>query len=221
MPTDTLLNLISTPHLPVLLAGIVLLLVVLLALTQHKHWQNNQSANAALKIRVDVLQQEMDERLVEQFNDSAQGSSLESSLAAEQHATEKAAYEKLWPLIWTLHEKLGSFLRAVEAGDSAADTRVAARHAALDARHALNRARPFCHQHVDAIATQLIDTDIKAHLAGCQYLDLRKETTESGSGGEDEQLRQKFRMLYDVEARELMNQLVDTMRRRMVRHPAN
>ncbi len=219
MPIDTLLNLASAPHLPVILGGVVLLLVMLLAFTQRKHWQRSQSNHVALKKRIEGLCQEVDEQLVAQFNNSSEGSAAGNALAAEQHATEKSAYEELWPLVWTLHDKLGSFLRAVESGDTVGESRVAARHAALDARHALNRARPFCHQHVDAVATQLIDTDIKAHLAGCQYLDLRKETTNSESQGEDEQLRQKFRMLYDVEARELMNQLVATMRRRMVRHP--
>ncbi|OEY65318.1 hypothetical protein [Marinobacter sp. X15-166B] len=219
MPTDTLLKLVSVPFLPVLLGGVILLLVLVLALAQRKHWQHNQSAHAALQARVEVLRKEMDEHLVEQFNDAAPGGGIESKLVAAQQATEKTAYEALWPQVWSLHEKLGSFLRAVESGDTAAESRVAARNAALDARHTLNRVRPFCHSRVDALATQLIDTDIKAHLTGCQYLDLAKEGSSSGNLDEPDQLRQKFRMLYDVDARELLNQLVDTIRRRMVRHP--
>lgn len=221
MPIDTLfVDVFSIPHLPVLLGGIVLLLIVLLAFSQRKHWQTNQSNHTTLKMRVDILREEMNELIVDQFDGSSrEGSRPEGGLAAEQHAAEKSAYEILWPLVWSLHDKLGSFLRAVEAGDAAGESRVAARHAALDARAALNRTRPFCHQHVDALATQLIDTDIKAHLAGCQFQDLLKDTAGADNQGEDEQLRQRFRMLYDVESRELLNQLVDTIRRRMVRHP--
>ncbi len=74
-----------------------------------------------------TLWHEMDELRVQQFNASEPpvGNSGNQVLA-EQFLLKKAALENIWPLVWGLHDKLGSFLRAVESNEPTGDTRVTA-----------------------------------------------------------------------------------------------
>lgn len=109
------------------------------------------------------------------------------------------------------------FLRTVESGEPAGELRLEARNAALEARNALNRHRPYCHEEVDTLVTKVIDTEIKAHLAACQYMDLLKDTATSDTTHDRNIQREKFHLLYDGEAREQMNQVVSIIRRRTLR----
>lgn len=172
--------------------------------------------NKALKQRVDSLWTDVDEWRISQFNDPV-ASAEQNATAGERFSAEKAAYETVWPLIWSLHEKLGLFLRAVEAEENAGELRLEARNAALEARRTLNRARPFCHGDIDELATQLIDNHIKAHLAACHLMDLRKDSLSSGSNHEMTVQKEKFHLLYDGQAKEMLSQLVILIRRRMLR----
>jgi hypothetical protein len=109
------------------------------------------------------------------------------------------------------------FLRAVEAGEAAGELRLEARNAALEARNLLNRNRPFCTESVDELVTRLIDAEIKAHLAACQYLDLLKDVSSASSNHDRRVLQDKCHSLHEGEARELMNQLVSSIRHRAIR----
>lgn len=221
MESESLLRLLIS-NLPLAIAStaLVISLVALALLVRQRN--RSDTSHETLKLRVDSLWRDMDEFRVDYFNRPGNGQSrTEQGTEREQFITEKQAYEQIWPQVWSLHDKLGMFLRSVEAGEPAGELRMEARNAALDARSAMNRMRPFCHGDVDNLVTRVIDNDIKAHLAACQYLDLLKETATANSGHERNIQRDKFRMLYDSEARELINQLVSTVRTRMIRHKAD
>ena len=81
----------------------------------------------------------------------------------------------------------------------------------------MNRNRPFCTESVDELVTLLIDAEIKAHLAACQYLDLLKDVTSASSNHDRRVLQEKCHSLHEGEARELMNQLVSSIRHRTIR----
>lgn len=136
----------------------------------------------------------------------------------EKFAAERAVYEKLWPVIWTLHDRVGAFLRAVEHNEPHSETRLAARQAALDLRSETNRARPFINEGVDHLLHQLLDVEIKAHLAACQYLDQRHAQLAEARGGDisRDPYRQQWHMHYDNEAKELIDHLVHTIRQRIL-----
>jgi len=211
----------SSNHLPLLLsAGAVLLaLSTLLVMMSTRRRQKDQLAS--LRERADTLWREVDDIRVAQFNhagesgSSAQGS---SSFDEARYRTEKEVYDKLWPQVWHLYERLGMFLRAVEAGEASGELRLEARHAALEARNLLNRNRPFCSEVVDGLATRLIDTEIKAHLAACQHLDLLKDVSNTSSSHDRRVLKDKCHSLHEGDARDLINQLALTIRERSIRN---
>lgn len=198
------------------LAGLGLLLALLALVVGRRYRQRCQESLDYTRQRLDIIWRDMDELRVEHFNGGAHPAAEMPPQDSDRLAIEKAAYDQLWPLICDLHEKLGTFLRAAEAGENASDSRLQARNAALEARTTLNQVRPFCYAHVDDLATRLIDQEIQAHLAGCQHQDLRNENGRQVES-EREQLHQKFRMLYDGDCRELLTQLIEVIRSRMVR----
>lgn len=216
MEADALVSFLIDQRFPLVL-GAVALVVAVLAVIRLSALDKRQAQDAeALRQRLDTLWHDMDEWRVSGFSNPPQTA---HALAREtvddaRFATERAAYEEIWPQVWALHDKLGVFLRAVEAGEPAGDSRLAARHAALEARDIQNRLKPFCHQEVDELITRLIDADIKAHLAACQYLDLLRDTATSEHSHERNVQRDKFRMIYDGEARELVTRLVEAIRAR-------
>ncbi len=181
--------------------------------------RRNQDQLAALRERSDTLWREVDDIRVAQFNrpGEAGGGIPGSSIEEARYHTEMEAYRKIWPQIWHLHERLGMFLRAVEAGEAAGELRLEARNAALEARNLLNRNRPFCAEPVDELVTRVIDVEIKAHLAACQYLDLLKDVSSAASNHDRRVLQDKCHSLHEGEARELMNQLVSSIRHRTIR----
>jgi len=216
MDMDELFNFLATTHLAFFIAAAAFVLA-LAALFSGASARNRVSEqNDTIKSRVDSLWQDMDEIRVSQFNDSGTPDS-DNAVARERFLTEKAAYEAIWPQVWLLHDKLGMFLRSVESDEPASELRLEARKAALDARSTLNRMRPFCHGDVDDLVTQLIDNHIKAHLAACHFMDLRKDTLSSNASHEREVQKEKFHMLYEGQSRELLNQLVSAIRRRTLR----
>jgi len=199
------------PPLMVAMGAFVLALLSLILAARLRN--KNQSQLNALRERSDTLWREMDDIRVSQFNRSDHSPSTSHSLLDQtRYQTEMEAYQKTWPAIWLLHERLGQFLRTVETGESANDLRLEARNAALDARN-----RPFCHETVDELLTRLIDVEIKAHLAACQYLDLVKEVRHGASDHDRRVLHDKFHSLHEGEARELLNHLVTTIRHRAIR----
>ncbi|SFM37625.1 hypothetical protein [Marinobacter zhejiangensis] len=207
---------LSEGSLPLILAATGLVLALIALISSRRISSRCQEDLEQTKQRLDTLWHEMDDLRVEQFNGSGRPTPESSPLDSDRLGVEKTAYDRLWPLVCDLHDKLGTFLRAAETGEAASDSRVQARNAALEARTVLNNVRPFCSAHVDDLASRLIDHEIKAHLAGCQYQDLRDETGNQAEG-ERERLHQKFRLLYDGDCRELMNQLIEAIRRRMIR----
>jgi len=219
MDTDQLLSLINNDGAAVLLSVTAIAVALLTLLYVARDRRRQDFMDDQLKQRTETLWRDMDELRINQFNDTVTSlpghGSRESD--SDQFATEKAAYEAIWPLVWQLHDHLGMFLRAVESGEPAGDLRLEARNAALEARRALNRNRPFCHGDVDELVTKVIDTDIKAHLAACQYMDLMKESATSNTAHDRNVQREKFHLLYDGEARETINHLVAAIRERTLR----
>lgn len=220
MEQEALLAFFSTHQFGIILAAL-LLIVLVLAVVALQMSRRQATVQLELKQRVATLWQEMDELRVQQFNESEPpaGNSGNQQVLAEQFLLEKTALENIWPLVWGLHDKLGSFLRAVESNEPTGDTRVTARNAALEARKAVNGLRPFFNAEVDDLLTRLIDTEIKAHLAACQYMDMQQGGLSVGADDENSRhtSRQKFRLLHEGDAKDLLNHLVEIMRRRMVR----
>lgn len=216
MDMDYLFDFLATTQLTffIAIAALIVAVVALFSASAARRAAAEQSDT--VKQRVDSLWHDMDEIRVSQFN-SPSSTETGNAIASEQFSAEKAAYEAIWPLIWLLHDKLGMFLRSVESDEPAGELRLEARKAALDARSTLNRVRPFCHDDIDGLITQLIDNHIRAHLAACHFMDLRKDSLSSNTSHEREVQKEKFHTLYEGQSRELLNQLVVAIRRRMLR----
>ncbi len=216
MDMDYLFDFLATTQLTffIAIAALIVAVVALFSASSARRAAAEQSDT--VKQRVDSLWHDMDEIRVSQFN-SPSSTETGNAIASEQFSAEKAAYEAIWPLIWLLHDKLGMFLRSVESDEPAGELRLEARKAALDARSTLNRVRPFCHDDIDGLITQLIDNHIRAHLAACHFMDLRKDSLSSNTSHEREVQKEKFHTLYEGQSRELLNQLVGAIRRRMLR----
>ncbi|MFN2359616.1 MAG: hypothetical protein ABR522_00860 [Marinobacter sp.] len=216
MEPDFLFDLLSTNRFILLLAVAALVVATIAVLSGSAAKRRLSEQNDTIKQRVDSLWADMDELRVSQFNGpGAPGAS--DPTAGDRFAAEKAAYEAIWPAMWSLHDKLGMFLRAVEADEQVGELRLEARNAALTARSTLNRVRPFCHGDIEELVTQLIDNHIKAHLAACHYMDLRKDSLSSSSNHDRAVQKEKFHMLYDGQAKEMLDQLVTIIRRRMLK----
>lgn len=216
MDMDYLFDFLAATQLTFFIAMVALIaaIVALFSATAARRATAEQSDT--VKQRVESLWHDMDEIRVSQFNGPG-SRETGNAVASEQFSAEKAAYEAIWPLVWLLHDKLGMFLRSVESDEPASELRLEARKAALDARSTLNRVRPFCHDDIDGLITQLIDNNIKAHLAACHFLDLRKDSLSPNTSHEREVQKEKFHMLYEGQSRELLSQLVGAIRRRMLR----
>ncbi|MBE0484996.1 hypothetical protein [Marinobacter sp.] len=220
MDTGQLWNLLTLNNLPLLLAAAALLFaliaIVLIAGARRRH----QEQITTLRERADWLCREVDDIRVVQFNRTSQSGTQNqgsSALDGARYRSEKEAYDKIWPQVWQLYERLGMFLRAVEAGEAAGELRLEARHAALEARSLMNRNRPFCSEVVESLTTRLIDTEIKAHLAACQHLDLLKDVSNESSSHDRRVLQDKCQSLHEGDARDLINQLAASIRQRTLR----
>lgn len=219
MELESLQALLSSHQFGVILAGL-LLVVLVVAVVALQSARRQASAQLELKQRVAALWHEIDELRVQQFNETEPPTGNSGNqLLAEQFLLEKAALEKIWPLVWGLHDKLGSFLRAVENNEPTGDSRVTARNAALEARKTVNGLRPFFDAEVDDLLTRLIDTEIKAHLAACQFMDMQQGGLSVSAEDESSRhsSRQKFRLLHEGDGKDLLNHLVEIMRHRMIR----
>lgn len=219
METEPLGGLLAAGQLPLLMAGAALVIALItLAMISGARRRHEQRLDA-LRERSDTLWREVDDLRVAQFNHGPEAASNGGANPMHQahYRTEMDAYGKIWPQVWHLHERLGLFLRAVESGEAAGELRLEARNAALEARNLLNRNRPFCHEAVDELVTRLIDTEIKAHLAACQYLDLLKDVNSASSSHDRRVLQDKCHTLHEGEARDHMNQLVSAIRQRAIR----
>lgn len=219
MDTDALWHLFSSVNLPLLLAaGALLLSLICLGLISGAR-NRSQDQSASLREKCDTLWRELDDIRVAQFNRPGDAGNAGANLPCEEarYRTEMEAYGQIWPQVWQLYERLGLFLRAVEAGEAAGELRLESRNAALEARGLLNRNRPFCSESVDELVTRLIDAEIKAHLAACQYLDLLKDASSASSSHDRRVLQDKCHSLHEGEARELMNQLASSIRQRAIR----
>jgi hypothetical protein len=216
MDADSLLDWLFALNLPVWLSGLALVVALIaLALAAGTKQRAKQEAES-LRQRVGILGREMDDFRIRQFNEPNQPGTTDKSSNAETagYLSEKEAYQQLWPQVWLLHDRLGVFLRAIESGEAVGEHRRDARNAALEARSLLNRHRPFCCEPVDRLVTRLIDTEIKAHLAACQYLDLLKEATPTDH---DRRVHQdKCHALYETDAKDLLDQLVEAIRERVL-----
>ncbi|WP_148862946.1 hypothetical protein [Marinobacter fonticola] len=218
MESDGILSLIG-PQPLLVVGGLLCLLALIAFFLINRKVQQALSDVDHIDHRLNTLWHELDTLRLDPAPSADQplksGHAPEPS--PEKFAAERAVYETLWPLIWTLHDKVGTFLRAVDNRESHSESRLAARHAALEVRSQVNRMRPFFDENIDRLLSQLLDVEIKAHLTACQYLDRGQSQTAVGAEGietQPETLRHKWRMLYDSEATELVNQLVDAIRRR-------
>ncbi|PSF12747.1 hypothetical protein [Marinobacter shengliensis] len=221
MDTGQLGTFLSSDHLPLLLSAAAMLLALGSILFTASARRRHREELTTLRERADTLWREVDEFRVAQFNRTGESGSsphMSSLFDEARYRTEKEAYDKLWPQVWHLYERLGMFLRAVEAGEASGELRLEARHAALEARNLLNRNRPFCSDVVDGLATRLIDTEIKAHLAACQHLDLLKDVSNTSSSHDRRVLQDKCHSLHEGDARDLINQLASTIRERSIRN---
>lgn len=216
MEPDNLIDLFSANPIVLLIAVAALAVAIFAAFSGTTARRKLADRVDSIKLRVDSLWTDMDELRVSHFN-GPKPSGGHDTTATERFSSEKAAYEAIWPLVWSLHDKLGMFLRAVEADDQTGELRLEARNAALSARSTLNQVRPFCHEDIEELITQLIDNHIKAHLAACQYMDLRKDSLSSSSNHERAVQKEKFRMLYDGQSKDMLDQLVANIRQRMLR----
>ncbi|GGC58741.1 hypothetical protein [Marinobacter halophilus] len=220
MDTGQLWNLLALDNLPLLLAAAALLFALIAILLSMGARSRHQEQIVTLRERADWLCREVDDVRVVQFNRASEpGTPTQGSSALDEarYRAEKDAYDKIWPQVWHLYERLGMFLRAVEAGEAAGELRLDARHAALEARSLLNRNRPFCSEVIEGLTTRLIDTEIKAHLAACQHLDLLKDVSNDSSSHDRRVLQDKCHSLHEGDARDLINQLASSIRQRTIR----
>lgn len=218
MELEHLYNLSGPEQIIVLIAVTAMVIAVTAALYGGAARSRMAAQHSLMKDRVDSLWKDVNAWQADQFSDPVGSASGEPDhTAGKRFATEKAAYDAIWPLVWSLHDKLGMFLRAVDSEDTSGEYRLDARDAALEARRGLNSVRPFCDGDIEALTTQLIDCHIKAHLAACHLMDLRKDALASSSNHEQAVQKEKFHLLYDGQAKELLNQLVVLIRRRMLR----
>lgn len=199
-----------TDHSLLALSAGLLLAALLAVLTLSRLRQQLRAEQDNLRHRLDGLWHELDE-LRMQTPVTSSATSERSPANEERFRRQYGVWESVWEVAWTLHDRVGNFLRAVENGENVADSRLSARNAALEARSRVNGLRPFFDEHVDALLSRVIDAEIKAHLAACQYLD-RRSTEPDGSL---ESYRESFRLQHDGEAREAVNQLVAAIRQRL------
>jgi hypothetical protein len=216
MDANSLLDWLFAHNLAFWLSGLALFVALIsLALATGTKQRSKQEAES-LRQRVGILGREMDDFRIRQFNDPNQPGTTEKSSEAEtaRYLSEKEAYQLIWPQVWLLHDRLGAFLRAIESGEAVGEHRRDARNAALEARSLLNQHRPFCCEPVERLVTHLIDTEIKAHLSACHYLDLLKEAAPTDH---DRRVHQdKCHALYETDAKDLLDQLVAAIRERML-----
>lgn len=136
-----------------------------------------------------------------------------------QAELELQAYQKIWASVRDLHDKLGTFLRAIETGESHAESRAAARAAALKAKDCAQRLRPFYPENIEALVFQLIDSEVHMHLSACAYLDGNNELPSKNSrelaGSAYQSLRDESKLIYDGECRQQLNLLVQSIRHRL------
>ncbi|MDX1634169.1 MAG: hypothetical protein R3280_06010 [Marinobacter sp.] len=209
MDLESALALLATHPLPALIAGL-LLAALLAVMVVARLRQQLRAEQETLRHRLDGLWHELDElRMRGPASEGTAGAA--SGLEEERFRRQYPVWESVWEAAWTLHERVGNFLRAVENGESTADSRLSARNAALDARARVNRLRPFFDEQVDLLLGRVIDAEIKAHLAACEYLDRRSTEPD----GRLESYRESFRLQHDGEAREAVNQLVAAIRQRL------
>lgn len=220
MESDGILSLLSSQPL-VVVGGLLCLLALISFFLVNRKIQQALNDVDHIDHRLNTLWHELDTLRLDPAPATATDQPLKSAMqpapSPEKYAAEREVYETLWPLIWSLHDKVGTFLRAVDHRESHSESRLAARHAALEVRSQVNRLRPFFDENIDRLITQLLDVEIKAHLTACQYLDRNQSQTAVGAEGIETQpdtLRHKWKLLYDSEATELVNQLVDAIRRR-------
>ncbi|AOY86950.1 hypothetical protein BKP64_01455 [Marinobacter salinus] len=218
METDPLFSVLAGDNLPLLLsAGALLIALIALWLASGAGRETRRDVET-LRQKTGVLGREMDDLRVSHFHgqDLANRAVAPAENDTARYLAEKEAYDRLWPQVWHLHDRLGMFLRAVEGGEAPGELRLEARNAALEARNLLNRNRPFCNATVEELVTRLIDTEIRAHLAACQYLDLLKEVSTTPSDHDRRVLQDKCHSLHEGESRELMNRLADAIRARVI-----
>lgn len=220
MDVDSLLSQfpIDSPLLTLVFSLVALALSVVVLLRTATIRRVHQSQYALLREKADTLWRELDDirsGAVDPPGTTSPREMTEGTVEA-RYLAEKEVYAQLWPQIWQLHDRLGVFLRAVEAGEPPGEMRLEARNAALDARKLLNRNRPFCCEEVDNLISRIIDTEIRIHLAACRFLDLLKDEAAHPSHDDRRELQEKYHTLYEGEARELINQLAQTIRHRVI-----
>ena len=143
MDADPFWSTVSAGGLPLLLAAGALGLALIALFLGSGARRRYQEQLTALRERSDTLWREVDDIRVAQFNRPGEAGNGASGSPVEEarYHTEVEAYSKIWPQVWHLHERLGMFLRAVEAGEAAGELRLEARNAALEARNLLHRIR--------------------------------------------------------------------------------
>ncbi|ROU01508.1 hypothetical protein EB809_03345 [Marinobacter sp. R17] len=203
---------ISRAPVLVVAGGLACLIALAAFVVLFRQVRRQQEEVDYLERRINTLWQEADAQVGGE-GDKPDAPSVDVRPRAGVSATERAAYDTLWPLAWELHDRIGTFLRAIDHHEPISDTRLAARHAALDLRRETNRLRPFIDADIDHLLHQLLDAEVKAHLAACQFLDNRDARAREGS---ENSSRWQWQEHHEQEAVELMNQLVTAIRKRVL-----
>lgn len=212
MSPDALAFISRSPLLVV--AGALVCLIALVAfIVLFRQVRRQQEEVDYLERRINTLWHETDAQQVGDDGDRPDAAPADIRPRAGISASERAAYDTLWPLAWELHDRIGTFLRAIDHHEPISDPRLAARHAALDLRRETNRLRPFIDADIDHLLHQLLDAEVKAHLAACQFLDNRDARAREGS---ENSSRWQWQEHHEQEAVELMNQLVTGIRKRVL-----
>lgn len=211
--------------------GLILIIVIVLAvvaaiwLYQHQNSRQHELQRELQALRFELDDQRMTPRGngLSPANGQNQGTvpaAPPSKALGRMHAElELQAYQKIWASVRDLHDKLGNFLRAIEASDSPTESRMAARTAALKAKDCAQRLRPFYPENIEAQVFQLIDNEVHMHLSACAYLDGNRELPTKG--GKDQTssayqaLRDESKLIYDGECRQQLNALVQSIRHRL------
>lgn len=224
MDNNVLMGLVSS-HGVLLIGGLLCLLAIGTFVVVGRQIRQARDEAEHIDHRLNTLWHELDTLRMDPVPNGEShappaAAGLTNVASPETFIAERAVYEKLWPYIWALHDRVGVFLRAVEHNEPHSESRLAARQAALDLRSETNHARPFITEGVDQLLHQLLDVEIKAHLAACQYLDQRHAQLAEARGGDisRDPYRQKWHMHYDNEAKEVLDHLVHTIRQRTLGH---
>ncbi len=194
------------------LAGIVILAVI---------YRSHRAQKLSLEQTLGALRFELEEARLDRPSawDRPPPQLQSTGQTSLQFNMELDAYRKLWPRMNELHQAIGSFLRAIELRDNAAEKRLAARKAAAGARETIDAVMPFCSGDVEQMTATLLEKYVHIHLTACAYLDgSTREQLRALNRSEPvtiEVLHEQARTLYETQVRQELTALSREIRHRL------